>query len=471
MASQDIVSASQLPDTQNIDLLTQSQDTTSTQLTLKTWGQLHPLRSSLKGLDMMRDGKNNGYTLGRSEHCDIHICTDHVNLKWLNVISKVHFSIYRDKINNTNETVVYLEDKSQNGTFVNKVKVGRGNRVIIENKAEIALAKETFSVYIFINTLLDDSLELPLKLKQKYTLGRKLGSGAYGEVRMIFTKDGSKQFAIKIIQKPTIISTGNPFHCPEKIWNEGEILKQLRHPCIIHMEDIYDSPTTLYIILELMMGGELYERIKNKGKLSEPCAKLIFYQVVLAVYYLHKNGITHRDLKPENILLKSNSDKTLVKVSDFGMSKLVSAQSAMKTFCGTLMYVAPEILKTFGRETYTNQVDVWSLGVILYICLSGICPFNPNREDVTLEVQIMQGLYKLPDSHFGNITSTAKELIKRMLTVDPKKRITVKQILLHPWLKDAHMREEVQILIKGNKCMENDENTPPFNIFKRARNT
>lgn len=166
---------------------------------------------------------------------------------------------------------------------------------------------------------------MPPEIKQKYAMGRKLGSGACGEVRMVFTKDGTKRFAMKIIMKHNFITSGtiNPFNDPQKIRNEVEILKKLKHvspvgaydcfvtnlnanrkgsllvfqSCIIRMEDICDTPTAVYIILELMEGGELFDRIKSRGRLSESCAKLIFYQVILAVHYLHKEGITHRDLK------------------------------------------------------------------------------------------------------------------------------------------------------------------------------
>ncbi|XP_019885390.1 serine/threonine-protein kinase Chk2 [Camponotus floridanus] len=457
MASQEQITCS-LPDTQNADALTQSQEVLTQEPTLVIWGRLCPKLVAFRSLELVRES----YTLGRSMSCDIIITNNELRPKYLNIISKVHFRITRERINNSNEFVVYLEDMSHNGTFVDKIKVGRGNRVIITNNSEIAVAQEKFSIYVFMNTMSDNSCELPLQLKQSYALGRKLGAGACGEVRKLFTKDGSKQFAVKII-KIIDLNNGNiGFNSSINIRNEVEILKKLKHPCIIQMEDIYDTPTTMYIILELMEGGELFDKIKSKGKLSEPLAKLIFYQVVLAVHYLHKQGITHRDLKPENILLKNNSDTPLVKVSDFGMSKLVDTKTMMKTFCGTPMYVAPEILANLGCVSYTNQVDVWSLGVILYASLSGIVPFNVHNNNITLEQQIRRGRYEFPSSRFGHVSGDAIELIKSMMTVDPKKRITVTRVLLHPWLRDSHMREEVYKLIS---TVETDENVPPLNVL------
>lgn len=470
MASQEQIPAS-LPDTQNADgILTQSQETSSQQPTLIPWGRLCPVRAFLRTLDMMKD---TGYTVGRSPTCDIHLTANEIGTKYLNVISKVHFRIYRECISNSNEIVVYLEDLSHNGTYVDHCLVGHGKHVVIGNNSEIALAKCHFLLYVFVSTNTNETAcALPLQLKSRYTVGRKLGAGAYGEVRLLFVKDGSKQFAVKIIQKNYFsVGNGNIFNNPVNVQNEVEILRKLKHPNIIHLEDIHDTPDVMYIILELMKGGELFDRIKNNGRLSEPCAKRIFYQVVLAVHYLHKQGITHRDLKLENILLKDNSDYPLVKVSDFGLSKFVDTQTMMKTFCGTPMYVAPEILKTCGRSSYTNQVDVWSLGVILYICLSGRVPFSNNR---SLEEQIIRGLYEFRPAHFQNVSQDAIRLNKSMMTVDPRKRLTVPYILLHPWLRDMNMRREVDRLISDNNIveLENDENVPPaenVHIYKRPR--
>lgn len=459
MLSQELTPLS-LPNTQNADavILTQSQDCPASQSNVAIWGRLCPNKLPFKPLEMTKDI----YTLGRAESCDICVNSKEFRAKWVSVISKVHFKIIREHINgNSNDAIVYLEDLSHNGTFVNKEKVGNGKRVILESNDVISLAQPFFTVYVYMSTTAFEDQELPIELKSKYSVSRKLGSGACGEVRMIFTKSGCKRFAMKTIVKAGCSTNGyiNPLNDPEKIMNEVKILKALRHPCIIRMEEIIDTPKTVYIVLELMEGGELFERITSKGKLTESNAKLIFYQVVLAVHYLHERDITHRDLKPENILLASHSDITLAKVSDFGLSKLVDAQTMMKTFCGTPIYVAPEVISTDGRGSYTSQVDIWSLGVILYACLSGTIPFNVHSREVSLKDQIVRGLYAFPVSKFGNVSSKAIDLIKRMLTVDPRKRITIKQVLLHSWLQDRAMRDTVHSLINYS----NDENCPPTN--------
>ncbi|XP_034194757.2 ovarian-specific serine/threonine-protein kinase Lok isoform X1 [Osmia lignaria lignaria] len=449
-----------LPDTQNADsvFLTQSQEL-SQKKNMTVWGRLCPIKLPFKTVEMTK----NIYTLGRSESCDIAVTKNELKPKWLSVMSKVHFRITREFINSTNDAVVYLEDLSQNGTFINKEKIGRGNKVVIESNDVISLAQPIVTVYVFMSTIAFENNDLPLELKNKYAVSRRLGSGACGEVKMVFSKVGCKKFAMKTIMKMGTATNGqkHPLNDPDKILNEVKILKALQHPCIIKMEEIVDTPRAVYIVLELMEGGELFERIKSKGKLGEKHAKLIFYQVVLAVNYLHDSGITHRDLKPENILLACNSDITLAKVSDFGLSKLVDAQTMMKTFCGTPMYVAPEILSTIGRGSYTNQVDVWSLGVILYACLSGSVPFNAQNKNISLQEQIKRGYYSFPVSKFGDVTEKAIDLIKRMMTTNPRKRITIKQVLLHPWLQDRELRDTVDTLI----LKEHNENIAPENNF------
>lgn len=156
------------------------------------------------------------------------------------------------------------------------------------------------------------------------------------------------------------------------------------------MHDIVDCQNAVYMVLEMMRGGDLISRIEAKTRLSEPSSKLLFLQICHAVKYLHDKGITHRDIKPDNILLATNDDETLVKVSDFGLSKFVAKGSIMKTLCGTPYYLAPEVLSTKGEGTYNKKVDIWSLGVVLYAWyklsfysfvnyLLTICNFQPER--------------------------------------------------------------------------------------------
>jgi serine/threonine-protein kinase Chk2 len=161
---------------------------------------------------------------------------------------------------------------------------------------------------------------------------------------------------------------------PQKIKTEVEILKSLSHPFIIKMREVFETDDSVFLILEYMKGGELTGRILSPTPFPESEVKFIFYQIMLGVRYLHANGVTHRDLKPENVLLHSDGLYPLAKISDFGLSKIMENISAMETTCGTIAYVAPEVLNHLKR--YNKQVDVWSLGVILFYMLSKTLPFT-----------------------------------------------------------------------------------------------
>ncbi|KAH0561384.1 ovarian-specific serine/threonine-protein kinase Lok-like [Cotesia glomerata] len=457
-----------LPDTQPVDFLTQtqSQDVLSQPQPLGIWGQLNPARRVSKPdvynapfINLTKDE----YTLGRNTDCDICFSDERSEIKLAKhyqIISKVHCIITREVINNNNDVVIFIQDKSSNGTYVNRKLVGKEKKIALDHEDVISFARPENAVYTFISIKAYETSGLPDTLRSKYISLKTLGSGACGVVRMVYSKQLNKSFAVKeISKKKSGIVSRSPFDDPDRIMNEVKILQALKNPFIIKMADIIDTPSNLFIVLELMEGGELFDRIRVNSGLSEQQAKFIIYQITHAVNYLHNHGITHRDLKPENILLASDDEYPLVKVSDFGLSKFVDAQTFMKTFCGTPMYVAPEILKTSGRGAYTNQVDVWSLGVILYVTLSGYVPFATDCKETSLQEQIVQGNYRFPQNKFGKVSSAAVRLIKNMMTVNPVKRLTIKQVMTDPWLEDWVIRQRINKLIADYNT-ENENQSP-----------
>ncbi|XP_040107305.1 serine/threonine-protein kinase Chk2 isoform X2 [Oryx dammah] len=271
--------------------------------------------------------------------------------------------------------------------------------------------------------------------------------GACGEVKLAFERKTCKKVAIKIISKRKFaIGSEREADPALNVETEIEILKKLNHPCIIKIKDFFDAED-YYIVLELMEGGELFDRVVGHKRLKEATCKLYFYQMLLAVQYLHENGIIHRDLKPENVLLSSPKEDCLIKITDFGQSKILGETSLMRTLCGTPTYLAPEVLNSFGTAGYNRAVDCWSLGVILFICLSGYPPFSEHKTQVSLKDQITSGKYNFIPEVWAEVSEKALDLVKKLLIVDPKARFTTEEALRHPWLQDEDMKRKFNNLL------------------------
>ncbi|XP_038053791.1 serine/threonine-protein kinase Chk2-like [Patiria miniata] len=414
------------------------------------WGRLLPVGKTFSAVDLKetRDQPKDEYIFGRDSSCDVAYSTQQmVNNPCFQAISKRHFRIYKEKKNSS--VFVFIEDYSSNGTFLNGEKIGKGRKSPLKNNDEIALSLPKNKAYVFMDSSSDTEQEdLPEIMREKYIMSKVLGRGACGLVRLAFKKGSCEKFAIKIIEKKTFSIGGSMLSNMEKtVMEEVNILKALNHPCIIAIEDVCHTDDKLYIILELVEGGELFDRVISVKKFDELTAKVLFYQMLLATKYLHDNGITHRDLKPENILLNNDESHTLIKVTDFGLSKFLGEKSLMQTLCGTPTYLAPEVLTKAGKTGYGKSVDCWSLGVILFICLGGYPPFTEEVTAMPLDDQIKRGYYSFPAKFWKGVSDEAMDLIKKLLTVDAHRRFTVHSALDHPWLKDQKMKEIVENLM------------------------
>jgi len=218
-----------------------------------------------------------------------------------------------------------------------------------------------------------------------------------------------------------------------RLQTEVDILTQVEHPHIIYLKEVFDTPDTLYLVMELILGGELFDKITEIGAYSERTAAELVRNIVSAVEYLHSMQIAHRDLKPTNLLLKSSDDLTDVKIADFGLSKILGENTMMQTACGTPIYVAPEVLT---GEAYEREVDMWSIGVITYILLCGFPPFFDDGSNMAkLFDQILGGDFDYPEEYWEDVSDEAKDFIDNLLIVDPKCRFTAAQALEHPWLQ------------------------------------
>jgi len=243
-------------------------------------------------------------------------------------------------------------------------------------------------------------------------------------------KEDGHVYAVKIINKAN--------QDLSRLTVEMEILQSVKNTNIIQLREIYEKESTLYIITELVTGGELFDRIVKKGHYTEKDAATVIRKLCEAIDYLHSKGIVHRDLKPENLLLKEEDDDTEIKVADFGLSKIVGADNMMQSACGTPAYVAPEILSS---SPYTKAVDLWSIGVITYILLCGFPPFYHQHIPILFKA-ILKADFSYPEEYWGNISDDAIDFIDNLLVRDPDLRMTARQALSHRWLQNPN-RETV----------------------------
>ncbi|KAG8877412.1 hypothetical protein FRB98_006694 [Tulasnella sp. 332] len=260
-----------------------------------------------------------------------------------------------------------------------------------------------------------------IKVVGNYTLGKVIGEGAYGKVRIGTHRLTSTRVAIKQIPKAMSASLTREIHHH----------RRLHHPNVTQLYEVIATENTIWLITELCAGGELYDYLVEKGRLSDTETRQIFGELCLALNYVHKLGVVHRDLKLENVLL---DERCHVKLSDFGFTREFEQGRLLDTFCGTTGYAAPEMLLC---QKYTgSEVDIWSLGIILYTLLVGTLPFDDDDDDA-MRQKIIQGEYEEPEW----LSSDACDLIKQLLQKDPSMRPTVAQVLAHPWFVRLQLPE------------------------------
>eukprot|EP01035_Chromulina_nebulosa_P019090 gene19090-24918_t len=232
---------------------------------------------------------------------------------------------------------------------------------------------------------------------------------------------------------------------------EIKVLKSLNHPNIIKLEDYYETNDRIYMVMEVMNGGELFDYVVQKGTLSEAEASVIVRKITSAVAHMHSLNIIHRDLKPENLLLTSKGPNAEVKLIDFGLAKIAD-ENVAKSFLGTKGYLAPEMLQ---RHSYDKAVDIWALGVIVFVLLCGCLPFDDDSSRIANE-SIAKKKFTLRFPRWAdNLSESAKDLLTKLLDVNPKTRYTAEQALRHPWVsgKEAQINKYLQSpsLIGGRK--------------------
>ncbi|VAH14025.1 unnamed protein product [Triticum turgidum subsp. durum] len=262
-----------------------------------------------------------------------------------------------------------------------------------------------------------------------YELGRTLGEGNFGKVKQARHRATGEHFAVKILDRGRVLSLPG---ADDQVRREIATLTMLAHPNVVRLHEVAASKTKIYMVLEFVNGGELFDRIAIKRKLSEREGRRLFQQLIDGVSYCHEKGVYHRDLKPENVLIDRKGN---IKISDFGLSALpqhLGNDGLLHTTCGSPNYIAPEVLQNRGYDGSLS--DIWSCGVILYIMLVGHLPFD-DRNMVVLYQKIFKGDTQIPEW----LSPGAQNLLKRILEPNPMKRINMAEIKLHEWFQKDYI--------------------------------
>ncbi|XP_065144320.2 ribosomal protein S6 kinase alpha-1 isoform X1 [Paramisgurnus dabryanus] len=279
-----------------------------------------------------------------------------------------------------------------------------------------------------------------------YVLKEDIGMGSFSVCKRCIHKATNTEYAVKVIEKKSTDPS-----------EEIEILLRYgQHPNIITLKDVYDNGKQVYLVTELMRGGELLDRILKQKSFSEREASAVLHTITKTVEYLHSQGVVHRDLKPSNILYVDESgNPESLRICDFGFAKQLRADNGLlMTPCYTANFVAPEVLK---RQGYDEGCDIWSLGVLLYTMIAGFTPFANGPEDTPEEIlgRIGSGHFTLKGGNWDAVSDAAKDLVSKMLHVDPHQRLTAKQVLKHPWivqrdkLPNSQLQHQDAKLVKG----------------------
>ena len=311
------------------------------------------------------------------------------------------------------------------------------NQKVIISKLSISVKKKRLEM---------SKVTHPKQIRQ-YTLSADLGHGAYSTVCKAFSKTARRNFAIKIFPKTNLREQGGS----ERFQREINSMACLRHENLVALYDFFWDDNNFYMVIDYCPGGELFDYIVKHDHLEEPVAALVFKQIVSAIHYCHSKGVAHRDLKPENVLIDRFPH---IKVSDFGLCGFINTNEMMKTFCGSPAYCAPECL---SKIQYDGRLsDVWSLGTILYAMVTGDNPWNCSNTSKMIQ-QILAGNYTVPDF----LSEDCKSLITSMLVVNPSDRISVQQILDHPWLELAS-EAKIKMPPKARDIDNRNSQLPPL---------
>ena len=275
------------------------------------------------------------------------------------------------------------------------------------------------------------------EIKLAYELGMELGRGEFGITYLCKDKKTGEKLACKSISKNKLRTAIDI----EDVRREVAIMRHLpKHPNIVTLKDTYEDDDNVHLVMELCEGGELFDRIVARGHYTERAAASVVKTIVQVVQMCHKHGVMHRDLKPENFLFADKKEASLLKAIDFGLSIFFKPGERFNEIVGSPYYMAPEVLK----RNYGSEIDIWSVGVILYILLCGVPPFWAETEQGVAQA-IIRSVIDFKREPWPKVSDNAKDLVKKMLDPDPKRRLTAQEVLDHPWLQNAMTAPNVSL--------------------------
>ncbi|CAH2354744.1 serine/threonine-protein kinase Rad53p [[Candida] railenensis] len=395
--------------------------------------------------DLSPDSKSRVWTFGRNQDCDFLLtsCTR---------LSNRHFKLWFNQENKT----VWIQDTSTNGTNLNGHRLVKGSNYILNQGDEIAVGVGVPKDVVKFVVLFADQYN-PSKSSQSQSAYKDeqgilkdfiiknevIGQGAFATVKKVIERSSGKSYAVKIINRRKALNTSSAVGGVDR---ELSILRKLNHPNIVYLKSFYEDMDNYYLVMEFVPGGDLMDFVAANGAIGEDACQVITKQILDGIAYVHKMGISHRDLKPDNILIMQD-DPILVKITDFGLAKISDNATFMKTFCGTLAYLAPEVIsgkyehqqhhvdpKTNARSSnYSCLVDIWSLGCLVYVLLTSHLPFNGKTQEQMFQ-KIQSGEYHESPLNSYKISKNARDFLNCCLQVNPRLRFSASEALKHVWL-------------------------------------
>ncbi|EGV60398.1 Protein kinase protein rad53 [Yamadazyma tenuis] len=371
---------------------------------------------------------------------------------------------------NIDGKTLWVQDTSTNGTYLNNNRLVKGSNYMLNQGDEVSVGNgvrkdELKFVVLFSDLFNPSNHNSTIKdegiYKDFIVHNETIGQGAFATVKKVIERATGDAYAVKIINKRKALNTGGGM---VEVERELSILRKLNHPNIVKLKSFYEDLDNYYLVMEFVPGGDLMDFVAANGAIGEEATRVITKQILKGIHYVHSKGISHRDLKPDNILIMSD-DPIVVKISDFGLAKISDNSTFMKTFCGTLAYVAPEIITgKYGASQptqtqtqsqspntlYDNSVDIWSLGCLVYVLLTSHLPFNGKTQNQMFS-KIKSGQYHTSPLNMYKVSELGLDFIKNCLIVKPEDRFTTEQALNHEWIKsiDDGMGDDLEFPANG----------------------